>query len=60
MDNYLKTFSEELDAAFKPEALFRDEKIYIKEWLKRKFIIRKHRKEYEKNQIVLLKLNVFS
>ena len=52
MDNYLKMFSEELDAAFNSETLFPDKKIFIKDWLKQKLIMRKQGKNLEKNSTI--------
>lgn len=45
MDKCLTIFSDQLDAAFKPETLCPDKKFYIIGWLMRQLIIRKHRKK---------------
>jgi hypothetical protein len=58
MDNYLRIFSEELDAAFNSETFFPDKKIFIKDWLKRKFIMRKRRKSLGKNSTIKSTLEI--
>ncbi|HRP56424.1 hypothetical protein [Agriterribacter sp.] len=53
MDKYLTMFSEHLDAAFKPETLFPEKKIRVREWIQRKFSTEKNAEKNNKKRSVI-------